>query len=128
MDNLENRREFARILTTAITEVEPVNGDMEDHHLTTETLDLSTGGILFCADKKFELGSKWKLKIRLEDSQNLNADWELKNFHIDMPIVTVVCEIVRQNGADEIGYEVAAKFISIDPDSVQQVESYLRAV
>jgi c-di-GMP-binding flagellar brake protein YcgR len=65
------------------------------------------------------------MKILLEESQTLNAGWELKNFQLDRPTVSAICTVVRVHGAEEIGYEIAVEFESIDEDHAAEVKKFL---
>jgi c-di-GMP-binding flagellar brake protein YcgR len=123
--SVDERRRYKRIPTTAIVEIGPAEKQMPDKHVTAETLNMSPGGLLFCSDHAFEVGSRWKLKMLLERSRTLNADWELRNHRIDRPSAVAVCRVVRTHGAPEIGYEVAVEFESIDAEHAEAVKAFL---
>lgn len=124
----KERRMFRRVPSTAIAQILPAGDEYPPEHMTVETLDMSKGGILFCCDKKLDVGTRWALKILLEKSKTLNANWEIKNFEINSPVIEAVCKVVRIHGATEIGWEIAVQFESFSADLEDEIESFLNEI
>lgn len=122
------RRMFKRVPSTAIAQIVAAGENLPDEHMTIETLDMSKGGILFCCDKKLGIGSRWALKILLEKSKTLNANWEIRNFEINSPVIEAVCKVVRIHGATEIGWEIAVQFESFSADLEEEMEGFLNEI
>ena len=122
---LEERRQYKRIASTALVELKPVDKTTDHDRVSVETLEISTGGILFSSDRSFEIGSRWRLRILIGQSTTYNPDWELKHFDIDEPVLSAVCKIVRQKGAREIGYDIAAVFESIENGHAEELQKFL---
>ena len=124
MNETEERREFARIPAAAIVEIAPV--DETDDRLSVETLDISAGGILFSSDRPFETGSRWDLTLRLDESIKLNPNWNAEAEHrVRFRNIHTLCEIVRVKGSEEIGFDVAARFVHIADDDTEAVKNFL---
>ena len=124
----KERRMFKRVPSTAIAQIVPADDDIPSRHMTVETLDMSKGGILFCCNEKLEVGTRYALKILLEKSKTLNADWEIKNFEINSPVIEAVCKVVRIHGATEIGWEIAVQFESFSADLEDEMENFLNEI
>ena len=122
MNETQERREFARIPAAAIVEIAPA--DETEKGVSVETLDMSAGGILFSSDRAFETGSRWKLILRLDESIKLNPNWNAEH-RARFRNIHTLCEIVRAKGSDEIGFDVAARFVQIDENDAEAVKSFL---
>jgi c-di-GMP-binding flagellar brake protein YcgR len=60
------RRRFKRVNGTYVVSYAPIKGE-EVKFDVSQTRDLSEGGLLFIADKKFENGTMLKIKLRLPE-------------------------------------------------------------
>lgn len=132
MTNAENdekeQRAFKRIAATALMEILPLEKEIPVDSFYAETLDMSSGGIMFATDRKFKVGSLWKLKILLKDSAYFNAGWHRQDSANREEAVPAIGSVVWIKGAKETGFDVAMKIVHIDERHAVALNEFLSAL
>lgn len=122
-------RQFKRIPSAAIFEIVAVddsNSSQKSGEKTdAESLNMSAGGVMFSSDIKFEKGAVLKIKIKLAESHEMNPGWDKKELESEVPVLDVVGTVVRVVGAEEIGYDIAVEFTTINPKQQEALRRFL---
>lgn len=127
-ENEQEQRAFKRIAATALMEILPLDEEIPVESFYAETLDMSTGGIMFATDREFKVGSLWKLKILLKDSAYFNAGWPRKDSSDREEAVPAIGSVVWTKGAKEIGFDVAMKLVHIQERHAAALNDFLSSL
>ncbi len=119
------RRKYPRIKKRAKTLTGQVTYPIdEDNFARGISENISLGGIMVNTETHFEQGSLIQLRIKLPGWHKFHPGFiRVLEDSIGSPFIAI-CEVLRCKKAEE-GYDIAAKFINVDPDDFVAFHGYL---
>lgn len=112
---MTNRRAYKRVDSSAVLVYRPVEGEEDlkvDHYLPAEPLNISSGGILFAADRKLEMGSLIKIRLRLFDVFAGDPRFTLEEIS-DVDDLVAVAKVNRVERIEEERYQAAVEIVYV---------------
>ncbi len=129
-ESSDEKRAFKRVPAAAVMEIRPLESAElileQDALAPAETLNLSSGGLLFSTDQELEVGSLISIKLRLDSIYDLNVEWQRDGEDQGEQSLMAIGKVIRVKGAPEIGYEVGIRFEGISEKDAAALRVFLR--